>query len=62
MPRDYFWEDRVSDEQRRKIDKALKRLRPRSSRNVQLDVYDELTNNGMTPEEADELINVVLEN
>lgn len=56
------WEDRVSKNQYKAIEDALENLRSgaRSKVGEQL-CYDTLTNNGMSPEEADEMINLILE-
>lgn len=57
------WEDRVSSEQYDAIEKAVKTfLAGKRNRDAQHECYDHLTNNGMTSEEADEYINLLLEN
>lgn len=55
------WEERVTDFEYAEITKALVKVKPGISREKQHEAYDALTNNGMTPEEADEMINLVME-
>jgi hypothetical protein len=56
------WEDRLSPPEHNKAVKALEKFR-RKRRRTKADehvLYDTLTNLGVTPEEADEIINLEL--
>jgi hypothetical protein len=57
-----YWENRISEIQLATISAAFKIFRKGSkSRNAQNILYAELTDNGVTAEEADEIINLELE-
>lgn len=56
------WEDRVTDAQYQKIEAAVTKFQSgRKTRDDEHALYDALTNNGMSPEEADEYINLITE-
>lgn len=58
-----YWEDRVTEKQYSAIEKAIEVFQKgKRTRDAQHELYDHLTNNGMTSEEADEYINLLLEN
>ena len=60
-----YWEDRVSMAQLDKISSSIEKFqnlpKKKRDRSAEHDLYDSLTNNGMTSEEADEYINALLE-
>lgn len=56
------WEDRLSDKEYEKAQRAIRALRrSKKRREDQSTCYDGLTHAGMTAEEADEMINLILE-
>jgi hypothetical protein len=58
-----YWEDRVSKAQYAAIERAVETFRKirRRSRQDEDALYADLTNNGMTSEEADEYVNLLIE-
>jgi hypothetical protein len=59
-----YWEDRlVREGTHDKAVAALEKFRKSNKRRgAQLDLYDDLTNLGVSPEEADEIVNLEIEN
>ena len=55
------WEDRVSTEQYQNIEAAIAKLKKRGGNrdDKENDAYDSFTNNGMNPEEAQEMLNLL---
>lgn len=54
-----YWEDRLTDEQYAQVEKAQEALQ---AGNITGDeAYEQMTNAGMTAEEADEMINAMLQ-
>jgi hypothetical protein len=57
-----YWEDRLSDDQYNKVETAQKKFKKsRKTREAQDICYDELTNAGMYSEEADEMVNLLMQ-
>lgn len=57
-----YWEDRITKEQATAMGEAVRKFKKgRKSRNAEHVLYDALTNNGMYPEEADDYINLLME-
>jgi hypothetical protein len=57
------WEDRITREQHKKCSDAIDKFRKgKPSRKKEHVLYEVLCNNGVTSEEADEVVNLEVEN
>jgi len=57
-----YWEDRLSEQGLKDVDTAILALRKDRTKRGEDICYDALCGAGMTPDEADEIINVEIEN